>query len=96
MRLSIYQLSYPGLYPHYLFLYKEILDDLKDHLMFKPYVQALVDQLLVDITIDSYGRETIFIGVHCRRTDFEKHLKVLNSLSLLLLIENLVYPNILK
>ena len=64
------------MYPHYLFLFKEILDHIKNHLLFKQDIQVMVDQTLAEIKVEkSSEKEIIFIGVHCRRTDYGSHLQ---------------------
>merc|ERR1711892_1404044 len=65
-----------GLYPHYLFLYKEILDTLRDHLLFKPHVQELVEITLENVEdTNTDSKDIIFVGVHGRMTDYANHLK---------------------
>ena len=69
-----------GLYPHYLFLYKDILDILRTHLKFRPHVQELVSETLSNVTEeiieDDEEKDIIFVGVHARKTDYANHLQV--------------------
>ena len=68
---------HPGIWPNYLFLYKEILDDLREHLLFKQDIQALADQWVAEVKMEeNSGKEILFIGVHCRRTDYAHQLWV--------------------
>ena len=67
-----------GVYPNYLFLFKNILVHLRENLVFKNHTRIQVDQCLKKIREEEgSGKEIIFIGVHCRRTDYEKHMKVI-------------------
>ena len=66
-----------------MFLYKNILDTLRNHLKFKHHVQELVSETLSDvreeINEDDEEKDIIFVGVHARKTDYANHLKVLDS-----------------
>eukprot|EP00092_Neocalanus_flemingeri_P006359 GFUD01006845.1.p1 GENE.GFUD01006845.1~~GFUD01006845.1.p1 ORF type:complete len:394 (-),score=65.44 GFUD01006845.1:16-1137(-) len=71
-----------GMSPNYLFLYKEVLEDIRGHLLFQPDLQALVDGWLADITQDNLsGKQILFIGVHCRRGEgmFAEHMMALSG-----------------
>ena len=65
------------MYPHYLFLFKSIVGHIKKNLLFKNQTQAFVDQWLAELREEtSSEKEMIFIGVHCRRTDYGAHMEV--------------------
>ena len=70
-----------GKYPHYLYLYKDILDQVRSDLMIEPHVEDLVVETLGDVrkgrAEHSEGKDIIFVGVHARRTDYAFHLQVL-------------------
>eukprot|EP00090_Calanus_glacialis_P028129 TRINITY_DN4506_c0_g1_i6.p1 TRINITY_DN4506_c0_g1~~TRINITY_DN4506_c0_g1_i6.p1 ORF type:complete len:402 (-),score=64.60 TRINITY_DN4506_c0_g1_i6:206-1411(-) len=67
-----------GMYPHYLFLFKSIVGHIKKNLLFKNQTQALVDQWLAELREEtSSEKEIIFVGVHCRRTDYGWHMESL-------------------
>ena len=68
--------SWPGIWPNYLFLYKEILQDLRQQLVFKTDIQRVVDMMMVNITMENMDKEVVFVGVHCRRTDYAHQLWV--------------------
>merc|ERR1711892_1222873 len=63
-----------GIWPNYLFLYKEILQDLRQQLVFKTDIQRVVDMMMVNITMENMDKEVVFVGVHCRRTDYAHQL----------------------
>ena len=67
-----------GLYPHFLWLFKHVLPEIRNQLQFqdhlKQHVRAWKAELLEDIK-----KKVIFVGVHCRRTDFEYHLQTKNG-----------------
>ena len=64
-----------------MYLYKDILDQVRSDLMFKPHVEDLVLETLSDVRkgMDEHseGKNIIFVGVHARRTDYAFHLQVL-------------------
>ena len=51
---------------------------LKSQLQFHDHIQGHVDQWKNDIR-ESEEKNIIFIGVHCRRTDFQNHLKAVSG-----------------
>jgi len=56
-----------GLAPNFLSLYKEILDDLREQLLFNQGIQGMVDQTLMDVKQQLGGdKEIIFVGVDCQ------------------------------
>ena len=62
-----------------MFLYKDILDNIRSYLNFKPHVQELVTQAFNDVRaefIEDEEKDVIFVGVHARRTDIAYHIKV--------------------
>ena len=59
-----------------MFLYKEILGQIREQLVFKTELQTMVEQMLVNITRENMGMELVFVGVHCRRTDYAHQLLV--------------------
>jgi len=64
-----------GAYPNYLYLYKTILPTLRTQLVFKPQISSLVSSWLDNIRQnDRTGLDIIFVGVHCRRTDYAAQL----------------------
>ena len=70
-------ISCAGAYPNYLFLYKEVLPYLREHLLFKADIQGLATQLLEQIrSEDISGKPIVFVGVHCRRGDYAAQLQV--------------------
>ena len=69
-----------GKYPHYLYLYKDILNEVRGDLKFEPHVQELVVETLSDVRKEMIKeheeKNVIFVGVHARRTDYANHLQV--------------------
>eukprot|EP00092_Neocalanus_flemingeri_P031120 GFUD01033803.1.p1 GENE.GFUD01033803.1~~GFUD01033803.1.p1 ORF type:complete len:395 (+),score=73.09 GFUD01033803.1:156-1340(+) len=72
-----------GTYPNYLFLYKEILSDLRGQLVCRVDMQGLVNQWMAEVEeSEQFSGEIIYIGVHCRRTGYAHHLSVISNASL--------------
>ena len=65
-----------GVYPAFLWLFKEILPELRHHFSFHDHLLLLVEQWKQSIR-ETQTKNVIFVGVHCRRTDYEKHLNTL-------------------
>ena len=80
-----------GAYPAFLWLFKDILDDLKVQLEFQDHlldhVTSWKEQISSQLgseclkliffyqTFADTSENLVFIGVHCRRTDFVEHYK---------------------
>ena len=62
-----------GVYPAFLWLFKEILPELRHHFSFHEHLLLLVEQWKQSI-IEIQTKNVIFVGVHCRRTDYQNHL----------------------
>ena len=68
---------FAGQYPNFLWLYKEILMEIKQQLIFKTDIQNYVNHYLDDLkSVIKGDKEILFIGVHCRRTDMEAAFQV--------------------
>ena len=67
-----------GLYPHFLWLFKDILPELRTHFTFHDHLLALVEDFKQSIRA-AEARSVIFVGVHCRRTDYAHHYKVVSG-----------------
>ena len=70
-------ISCAGAYPNYLFLYKEVLPYLREHLLFKADIQGLATQLLEQMRSEDIScKPIVFVSVHCRRGDYAAQLQV--------------------
>ena len=67
-----------GLYPHFLWLFKDILPELRTHFTFHDHLLAQVESFKQSIQAAEV-RSVIFVGVHCRRTDYAHHYKVVSG-----------------
>ena len=67
-----------GLYPHFLWLFKDILPELRTHFTFHDHLLAQVESFKQSIRA-AEARSVIFVGVHCRRTDYAHHYKVVSG-----------------
>ena len=67
-----------GLYPHFLWLFKDILPELRTHFTFHDHLLAQVEDFKQSIR-GGEARTVIFVGVHCRRTDYAHHYKVVSG-----------------
>ena len=67
-----------GLYPHFLWLFKDILPELRAHFTFHDHLLAQVEDFKQSIQA-AEARSVIFVGVHCRRTDYAHHYKVVSG-----------------
>ena len=65
-----------GVYPAFLWLFKEILPELRHHFSFHDHLLLLVEQWKQPIR-EIQTKNVIFVGVHCRRTDYQNHLNTL-------------------
>ena len=70
-----------GMYPHFLWLFKEYLTELKDQLRFHDHLLNHVEEWKKSIR-KSNSKSIKFIGVHCRRTDYANHYKVVSGATL--------------
>ena len=80
-----------GLGPHStpLFLFKDILPQLREELVFKDNFAILATKMLDQITSKEKGKDLIFVGIHARRGDrihVWKQRKVGNNFFISLLI----------
>ena len=64
------------MYPAFLWLFKEILPELRHHFSFHDHLLLLVEQWKQSIR-EIQTKNVIFVGVHCRRTDYQNHLNTL-------------------
>ena len=69
------------MYPHFLWLFKEYLTELKDQLKFHDHLLNHVEEWKKSIR-KSNSKSIKFIGVHCRRTDYANHYKVVSGATL--------------
>ena len=69
------------MYPHFLWLFKEYLTELKDQLRFHDHLLNHVEEWKKSIR-KSISKSIKFIGVHCRRTDYANHYKVVSGATL--------------
>ena len=60
-------------YPNFLWLYKDYLPELRSQLVFQNHLQNSVDQWKASMSSKS-SKKIVFVGVHCRRTDYANHL----------------------
>ena len=59
-----------------MFLYKDMLDIVRTNFRFREEIQTHVDLWLWDIkTQFGVGKELVYVGVHCRRTDYGEYMK---------------------
>jgi hypothetical protein len=80
-----------------LFLYKEILPYLREHLLFKADIQGLATQLLEQIrSEDTSGKTIVFVGVHCRRTDYAAQLEVGKLDTVFFFLLNFIFVSMLS
>ena len=63
-----------GAFPHYLWIYRELFEDIKQHFIFHDHLTKHVKQWKNSILSQYASNEVIFVGVHCRRTDYANHL----------------------
>ena len=68
-----------GAFPHYLWIYRELFEDIKQHFIFHDHLTKHVKQWKNSILSQYANTEVIFVGVHCRRTDYAKHLNNMNG-----------------
>lgn len=73
-----------GLYPNFLWLYKEFLPALKESIIFQDHLLEFVREWKTEIILSrrDEAKTVIFIGVHCRRTDFADHYQEVSGASL--------------
>jgi len=62
-----------GLYPNFLWNFKHILSDLRKQFKFHDHLVKTVNDWKNSIQNETI-QNVIFVGVHCRRTDFKDHL----------------------
>ena len=62
-----------GLYPNFLWNFKHILSDLRKQFKFHDHLVKTVNDWKNSIQ-NEIIQNVIFVGVHCRRTDFKDHL----------------------
>ena len=67
-----------GVYPNFLWLYKDYLPQLRSQLVFHDHLLQSVKQWKTNLTAES-SKEIVFVGVHNRRTDYANHLSVVNA-----------------
>lgn len=69
-----------GHFPHFLWLFKDMLQELKQHFVFHDHLIYNVDTWKASIlTKYSQGNKVILVGVQCRRTDYAKHLRMVGG-----------------
>ena len=61
-----------------MFLYKEILPELRQHFKFHSHLLRQVETWKQMIR-EAQNKTVIFVGVHCRRTDYGDHLAMFGS-----------------
>jgi len=70
-----------GQYPHFLWLFKEYLPELKKQFIFHDRLIEHVSNFKKQIQ-ENIKENVVFVGVHCRRTDYANHLKVISGSTL--------------
>ena len=65
---------YLGKSPHFLWLFKEYLPELRKQFVFHDHLVEHVNNFKKNIQ-KNINRNVVYIGVHCRRTDYIEHLK---------------------
>ena len=72
---------YSGMYPNFFWLFKNIMEELRDQLVFQDHLVAAVtdwkNQIIAEL---KSNKNIIFIGVHCRNDSKPQHLVKLSSL----------------
>ena len=70
-RIPAENLSCPGQYPVFLWLFKDIMEEVREQLEFQDHLVAAVtdwkNQIIAELKSD---KNIIFIGVHCRNDRF--------------------------
>ena len=59
---------------HFLWLFKEFLPELKKQFIFHDHLTQQVEAWKSSIRKEFNNKNIVFIGVHARRTDYDKHL----------------------
>ena len=69
-----------GLYPHCLWLFKEYLPQLRKEFVFHDHLMSNVSEWKKTIRREEGEKmKIIYVGVHCRRTDYGNHLNVVSK-----------------
>ena len=67
-----------GKFPHYLWLFKEYLPELRKQLVFQDHLRKHVDTWKMVLT-EGKTKKIIFVGVHARRTDYQNFYKAFKA-----------------